>query len=129
MKALARSNWCLMTETLVAIYKTIVCLTLNYAAPILFPQVSSSHLNKLEVIQNKVLRIATGCHQKAMVSHLRAETRVLPLKEHLELCSQQFYAIALQPLHPSHLIVTSNPNPRLLRATLQPPYIRILRGL
>ena len=31
------------------------------------------------------------------------------LRVHLELCSQQFYASALQPLHPSHLIVTSAP--------------------
>ena len=71
------------------------------------------------MIQNKALRIATGCHQKATASHLRAETRVLPLRAHLELCSQQFYASALQP---SHL-------PRHLRATLQASYHRALRGL
>ena len=84
---------------------------LNYAAPIWFTQVSSSHLDKLEVIQNKALRVATGCHQKAGASHLRAETGVLPLRAHLELCGQQFYASALQPLHPSHVIVTSLPTP------------------
>ena len=33
-------------------------------------------------------------------SHLRAETVVLPLRAHLEVCCQQFYASALQPLHP-----------------------------
>ena len=49
----------------------------------------------LEVIQNKTLRIATGCHQKATVSHLRAESGFLPLRMHLELCCQQFYASAL----------------------------------
>ena len=36
------------------------------------------------------------------MSHLRDETGVLPLRAHLELCSQQFYAIAL---HPNPLIV------------------------
>ena len=41
----------------------------------------------------------------------------------------QFYVITLQPKHPSHLIVTSPPDPRLLRATLQTSYHRILRGL
>ena len=43
----------------------------------------------------------------------------------------QFYARALQPLHPSHLIgtVTSPPNPHPLRATLQASYHSILRGL
>ena len=86
---------------------------------------SSTHLNKLEVIQNKALSIVTDCHKKGTASHLRAETGVLPLRAHLELCSQQFYASALQSLHPSHLIVTSpnltpgRPIPHPLGATLQ----------
>ena len=127
MKALAGSNWGLTTETLVATYKAIVHPI--SADPIWFTQVSSSHLGKLEVIQNKALRIATGCHQKAAASHFRAETGILLLKVHLELCSQQFFASALQPLHPSHLIFTFPLDPRLLRATLQNSYYHILRGL
>ena len=47
---------------------------LNYSAPIWFTQVSSSLMGKLEVIHNKGLRIATGCHQNGATSHLRAET-------------------------------------------------------
>ena len=64
MKALAGLNRGFMTETLVATYKAIVRPILNYAAPIWFTQVSSSHLVKLEVIRNKALRIATNCHQR-----------------------------------------------------------------
>ena len=41
-------------------------------------------------------------------SHLRAETGVLPLRAHLELCCQQFYANRTA----SYLIVTSPPPPR-----------------
>ena len=127
MKALAWSSWGFTTETLVAPYKAIVCPILNYAAPIWFTQVSSTHLNKHEVIQNEALRIATGCHQKAAASHLRAETGVLPLRVHLELCSQEFYATALQPLHPSHSIVTSppdyTPSGPSQTPTLLPPYL------
>ena len=59
------------------------------------------------MIQNKALRVATGCHQKTAASRLRAETGVLPLRANLELCCQHFYASALQPLHSSHL-----PRPR-----------------
>ena len=129
MKALAGSSWVFTTETLVAIYKAILRPILNYADPIWFTQVSSSHLDKLEVIQNKAQRVKTGCHQKAAASHLKAETGVLPLRAHLELCCQQFYASTLQPLHPSHLIVTSPPDPRPLRSTLQASYHRTLRGL
>ena len=111
MKALAGSSWDFTTEMLVATYKAIVRPILNYAAPIWFTQISSTHLDKLEVIQNKALRISTGCHQKAASSHLRAETGALPLRADLELCCQQFYASALQPLLPSHLIITSPPTP------------------
>ena len=82
------------------------------------------------MIQNQVLRVATGCHLKTAASHLRAETGVLPLRAHLEMCCQQFYASALQPLLPSHLIVTSPPTPAPTpRATLQASYHRSLRGL
>ena len=49
-------NWSFRTETIVSTYKAIVRPILN----IWFTQVSSSHLEKLEVIQNKALRIATG---------------------------------------------------------------------
>ena len=101
MKALSGSSW-VATKTLVATYKAIVRPMLNYAAPIWFTHVSLTHLDKLEVILNKALRIATGYHQKAAASHFRAETGVLPLRAHLELCSQQFYASALQPMHPSN---------------------------
>ena len=62
-------------------------------------------------------------------THLRAETGVFPLRALLALCCQQFYASALQLLHPSHLIITSSSEPRLLRATLQASYHRIHKGL
>ena len=64
------------------------------------PQVSSIHLNKLEMIQNKAVPIVTGCNQKASASYLRAETGVLPLRAHSELCSQQYYGSALLPMYP-----------------------------
>ena len=128
MKTLAGSNWGFTIETLVATCKAIVRPILNYAPSIWFTQVSSSHLDKLEVIQNKAVWIANGCHIKAAVSHLRDETGVLLLRVHLELCSQQFYAIHLQPMHPSHLIVTSHPDSPLM-TTLQASFHHILRGL
>ena len=125
MKALAESNCSFTAETLEATYKANVRPILNYSAPIWFTQVFSSYLGKLEVIQ----AIGTGCHHQTTTSHLRAETGVLPLKANLELCSQQFYASAFQPLQASYLIVPSPPDPLHLRATFQASYHRILRGL
>ena len=76
MEALAGSSWGFKTETLVAAYKAIVRPIMNYATRIWFTQVSSTNLDKLEVIQNKALRITTGWHQEAAASHLRAENWV-----------------------------------------------------
>ena len=75
------------------------------------------------MIQNKGLRIAIGCHQKAAASHLRAKSGVFPLRAYLELCYQQFYA----PQSPNRHL--PSPDPRSLRATLHGSYHRILRGL
>ena len=77
----------------------------------LVPQVSSTHLDKLEVIQNKTLRIATGCHLKVVASHLKTETGVLPMRAHPELCSQKFYAAPSNPCTP---VITLSP-PQLPR--------------
>ena len=60
MKALAGSNWSFTTETLVVIYKAIVCPIINYTATIWFTQVSSTHMDKLEMIQSKGLRIVVA---------------------------------------------------------------------
>ena len=66
MKALAGSTWGFTTKTLVVTNKAIVRLILNYTTPIWFTQVSSTHLDKLEVTQNKALRITTGCHERLL---------------------------------------------------------------
>ena len=102
MKASAETSWDFSTETLVEKHKAIMCpKILNYATPIWFIQVYSSHLDKLEVIQNKDLRPEK--RKKAVVSNLRDEIGVLPLRAQLELSSQQFYKSVLQSIHPSHL--------------------------
>ena len=100
MKALAGSSLFFTTETLVATYKAIVRSIINYAAFIRSTQVSSTHLDKLEVIQNKALMVATGCHQKAAASHLRAETGVLPMRAHLEAWNYATCSSMLAPSNP-----------------------------
>ena len=120
MKAVTELNWGFTTETLVATYKAIVRPILDHADSIWFTQVLPSHLFKLEVIQNKALRIATFCHQKAAVSYLRSENRVLPWGR-ISNCVHSSSILASS--HPSYLIVTSPPiDPRPLRVALQPSH-------
>ena len=49
----------------------------------------------------RIRRIATSCHQKTAVYHLRAETGVLPLRAHLGMCFQQSNASAFCHHRPS----------------------------
>ena len=48
-------------ETLVSTYKSIGRSVLEYGAPIWSPIISNNSWNKLQVVQNQALRIATGC--------------------------------------------------------------------
>ena len=94
--------------------------------PCVLTQVSFSHLDKLEVIQNKAARLPTDSDLKSTVSYFGAKTGVLLFRAHPELCSQQFYASALHPNHPSNL---SHLHPPPLMAILHASYNRVLRGL
>ena len=89
LKSLAGSNWGQQKETIVITFKSLIKSIFTYAAPIWLPNASSSAIAKLQSIQNSALRIATGSHKMASVSHLHSETEVLPVTNHLSLlCSQ-----------------------------------------
>ena len=104
MKAIAKSNSGFTTEPLITTCKAIVRLYPQLCSPHLVHPSVFNDLDKLEVIQNKSLRISTDCHQKTAASNFRVKTEVLSLRPHIDLCSHQFYVCALQPIHPSHLI-------------------------
>ena len=129
LKALAGTSWGFSKETLVGTYKAITRPILNYAAPIWQPSIKSSHLDKMEVVQNSALRIATGNTLMSAIHHLQAETEVLPLRSHLELCATQYLASALQTCHPSHSLVTKPPGARHMQDTLQSKHLRALRPI
>jgi len=88
---------------------------ITYTAPIWFPRVSKSSINRLHIIQNKAQRTASGSVLKTEITHLRFECKTLPINEHLSMLSKQFLASALRPFHPSHAQVTSSPGPRANR--------------
>ena len=129
MKALAGSSWGFTTENLVAMCKAIVRPIMNYATHIWFTQVSSSHMDKLEVIQNKALRIATWCHLKASVTHLRAETVSSQWGRTWNSVPSN---LMLAPFNPCTAVTSSLPPLPIsapLRTTLQALFHRIPRGL
>ena len=64
------------------------------------------------MIQNKTLRVVTGSLKMADQQHLHAETKTLPVKEHLNLLCQQYLVSSLRQNHPSHQYVTSHSGAR-----------------
>ena len=124
MRALAGTTWGQSKETLLITFKSLIKSIFTYACPIWFPITrDSSSINKLQVVQNAALRIATGCVRMTEIGHLHAEAAVLPVREHLSLLSSQFLARCLVPSHPSHTIVTAPSGPRRIKHTLQSRFL------
>ena len=70
MKALTSTAWGKQKETIVTTYKTIIRLALENANTIWSPTVCKTNLEKLQVVQNNALRIATGCTKDTNIQHL-----------------------------------------------------------
>ena len=89
LKMLTGTSWGQQKETILITFKSLISSLFTYASPIWFPNISASSINKLQVVQNAALRIATGCVKMTPVDHLHTESKVLKVDEHLKmLCSQ-----------------------------------------
>ena len=75
LRALAGSGWGCQKEVLLRAYKTYVEPVVNYAAAVWVPNVSASSIGLIQRIQNRALRIATGCHTISSTSHLHQEAQ------------------------------------------------------
>ena len=58
--------------------------------------------DKLQIVQNTALRIATGCTHDTNSQHLHDETNVLPIHQNLQLHASQIRQKAQHPTHPLH---------------------------
>ena len=74
IKALTATGWGKQKETLMATYEAVMRPALEYASSIWSPLASSTSINKLQVMHNAILRIATGCTQDTNIQHLHDET-------------------------------------------------------
>ena len=121
LKALTGTSWGQQRETIEITYKSLIRSLFTYACPVWLPFTSNTNIQKLQVVQNSALRIATGCVRSTDLDHLHRETKILPVKNHLSLLSAQYLARALQAGHPAHDVVTRTPSPgdRGLRKTLR----------
>ena len=89
LQALTSTSWGKQKETIISTYKAITRPILEYASSIWSPTISQTNITRLQTIQNKALRIATGCTADTNIQHLHDETLTLPVKEHLQLHATQ----------------------------------------
>ena len=114
-------------ETLLRVYKTYVEPVINYAAAIWAPNASPSSIASIQRAQNRALRIATGCHMAASISHLHQECQFAFVNDHLRMLCTQLLASASRDSHPSNAVVTLPSGPRSMKATLQSKFQPLLQ--
>ena len=114
LRAVADTTFGHDKECLTATFKGLIRPFFDYAAPIVFPNYSPTSIKRLQLVQNKALRLITGSHLAASVDHLHDETQILPVEQHLRLLASQHLAKTLHPSHPSHGLV-STPAPSATR--------------
>ena len=112
LKALSGTSWGHQKETLEVTYNSLIKPVLSYAAPIWHPSTCPTNIQTLQVVQNKALRVITGSLKMADQQHLHTETKILPIKEHLNLLCRQYLVSSLRQDHPCFQYVTSDSGAR-----------------
>ena len=107
-------------------YKTYVEPVINYAAAVWAPNISPSSMALIQRIQNRALRIATGCHMASSVSHLHREAEFAFVGDHISMLCTQFLASCYREDHPSTAVVTLPSGPRSMKNTLQSKHLPLL---
>ena len=124
LKVHAGTNRGQQMETIHITYISLIRSIFMYAAPIYFPNASSSLVQKFQTIQNSALRVATDSVKMISIDHLCEETKMLLVQDDLSQSSSQYLVSVLQrqPTHqpltnissalpfsnnPSHSVVTS----------------------
>ena len=130
LRTLTGTDFGQQKESLTLIYKQYILSVLEYASKAWAPNLAITHHNTLQTIQNKALRIVTGCTQTIPTNHLHYETQVLILQDHINLRGTQFLATAsANPDHPCHYMWAHQSNPRSIKTTPQALYTWLINTI
>ena len=101
MRAITRFHWGADRNILLRFYKSVIRGKMDYGA-IFYGVSSHSNLKKLDVIQNKCLRIAIGAKRTSPVMSLEVEGNVMPLNRHRIFLTIKYYLKIAEfpPWHP-----------------------------
>jgi len=75
----------------VLLYKTILRPLITYACPVWGNNISASKLNKIQIFQNKVLRIAANCQWFIRNTHVHQEFGIDTIKEFIIRTMRRFF--------------------------------------
>ena len=129
MTTLGSTSFGQANEFLSIVYRQFVRTNLNYASTAWYPTISNTNRLKLERVQNRALRIITGCVKTTPVHHLQSEAKVLPIEAHLDMIGSQFFSKASTPDHPCHHTVQAPTPPRNKKVTPSQYYTEQLRRI
>ena len=103
---------------------------MDYASPAWASNLSQTHHTTLQTQQNRALKTVTGCTQTTHTDHLHHETKVLKVRDHLEMRGTQIIASAsTNPQHPLHYMAEHQGTPRNIKKTPSREYTRKLATL
>ena len=130
LRALGGTSFGKDKNTLTLVYKQYIRAVMDYASPAWAPSLANTQLLKLQKTQNSAMRIITGCTQSTPISHLHAETLILPVSAHLDMRGTQFYATAIDNTsHPCYYMRNHPTTPRQIVQTPQKHYSDILNTI
>ena len=118
LKALTSTTWGKSNETITNTYKAVTRSKMEHANTVWSTTASDTSLAKLQTTQNQALRIASGCTLDTNVMHLHHETKVLPIKTHLQLQGSLYKLKTLQPQHPLHNLNNQPAPPRKMKTSI-----------
>jgi len=105
-------------ETTTTVYKQYIRSVMEYASPAWAPNLTATHHNTLQTVQNRALKIITGCTQTTPTDHIHQETKVLKVKDHLDMRGTQLLAAAsTNQHHPLHYMTDHPHTPRNIKTT------------
>jgi hypothetical protein len=120
LKSLCGTDWGQDKETMTMTYKAIARSAMEYACPIWSPIISDSNWEKLQVSQNKALKVSTGTLKITPYQHIHHETKVLPIREHCMMKTKQYLLTCHLPEHPGNKHVDKPlPARKHLKPTIQ----------
>lgn len=130
LRALTGSTFGQNKETLTIVFKQYIRSIIDYASPAWHPAISLTQINKLQTIQNTALRIILGSTQTTPIEHLHAETKILTIKQHLDMRGTQFLASVINNTDsPCHYLHNHPPTHRQIANTPHRHYSNILNTM